>query len=109
MGCFDQQPAFHPCQSAQRRTGKEEEKRKGGREGEMQSGEGGWEATATAASMHRCSLLNVSISSTPSPSTLPPSFDLPPFAMQTHRHQMASALQGRTGRGGDHSNELGEQ
>lgn len=93
--------------------GEQERKRKrgkeGGREGEMQSGEGGWEATATAASMHRCSLLNVSISSTPSPSTLPPSFDLPPFAMQTHRHQMASALQGRTGRGGDHSNELGEQ
>lgn len=35
---------------------------------EMQREEGGGEVTATAASMHRCSLLNVSIS----PSLLPP-------------------------------------
>lgn len=39
----------------------------------MQRGEGGWEATATAASMHRCSLLNVSIS----PSPLSPPHPLP--------------------------------
>lgn len=62
VGCFDQQPAFHPSHSAQRRTGKEEGEREEGREREMQRGEGGREATATAASMHRCSLLNVSIS-----------------------------------------------
>lgn len=33
VGCFDQQPAFHPHHSAQRRTGKEEgeSERKGGK------------------------------------------------------------------------------
>lgn len=47
----------------------EREKR---REGAMQRGEGGREATAAAASMHCCSLLNVSISPSllPSPASL---------------------------------------
>lgn len=50
--------------------------REGGRE-EMQRGEGGREATATAASMHRCSLLNVSISPSLLPLLPPSAFDLP--------------------------------
>lgn len=76
----------------------EQEGREGGMEGgrEMQRGEGGREATA--ASMHRCSLLNVSISPSllpPSPPSLPLSaFDLPLCAAaQTCRHQMASVLE----------------
>lgn len=61
----------------------------------MQRGEGGGEATATAASMHRCSLLNVSISPSLLPSASPPSaFDLPlRAAVQIRHHQMASVLQ----------------
>lgn len=54
----------------------EQEGREGGMEGgrEMQRGEGGREATA--ASMHRCSLLNVSISPSLLPPALPPSLSL---------------------------------
>lgn len=59
---------------------KREREREQGREGKRDAGrrgEGGREATATAASMHRCSLLNVSISPSLPPSTLPSAFDLP--------------------------------
>lgn len=78
---FDQQPDFHPCLSVYTEERREDGENRGGWEGENRGGRGergeerGDERDA-AASMHRCSLLNVSTPLSPLP--LPSIIDLPP-------------------------------
>lgn len=98
-GVFDQQPAFHPRQSAQRRTGRERG-RDGGREGDAERGgrKGGRCCLNAPLLPAECQHLSLSTS----PPALPPSFPLSAFdlplcaAAQTRRHQMASVLEKTT-------------